>query len=179
MSTVVTLIGYRGSGKSSVAKPLADRLRWRAVDADGEIERRAGKPIADIFAEDGESTFRELERQVMADLLGESQIVIAAGGGAVISEPTRRAIRDAGPVVWLQASVELLEQRILGDASSSQRRPNLTSEGGRAEIERLLAEREPLYRQSATLTVDTTGKTISDIVEEILDSLGPAVFGER
>lgn len=168
----ITLIGYRGSGKSSVAVPLADRLGWTAVDADAEIEGRAGQSIREIFAERGEAGFRELERMVLSDLLREERLVIAAGGGAVLDRRTRREMRRAGPVVWLQADVETLQARMEGDRTTADRRPALTSTGGLQEIERLLAEREPLYRECATLTVETGGRSVAEVVDEILRRAG-------
>ncbi|MCA9014200.1 MAG: AAA family ATPase, partial [Planctomycetaceae bacterium] len=96
---VITLIGYRGSGKSSVAEPLAERLGFSWIDADDEIERVAGKSIATIFAEEGEPRFRQVEREVMQDLLGRDKLIIAAGGGAILNAETRREMREAGPVI--------------------------------------------------------------------------------
>ncbi len=147
---VITLIGYRGSGKSTLAAPLANRLGWDWVDADVEIERQAGKTIAEIFREDGEAVFRGWEREILAELLTKNHRIIAAGGGAVLDPDTRAKMREAGLVVWLRASLKTLTERIAGDPTTGQRRPNLTSVGGSAEIETLLAQREPLYRACAT-----------------------------
>ena len=88
--TVMTLIGYRGSGKSSVAAPLAERHGFNWLDADDEIERVAGKSIAQIFADEGESHFRQIEREVMQNLLQRDKLIIAAGGGAILNAETRR-----------------------------------------------------------------------------------------
>jgi shikimate kinase len=168
---VVTLIGYRGTGKTSVAGPLAVRLGFRAVDADAEIERRAGRTIREIFADEGESGFRAREHDVMAEYLAQDRLVIAAGGGAVLDPDTRARIRAAGPAVWLRATIETIERQVAADATTRDRRPNLTTTGGRNEIEELLALREPIYRQCATLTVDIDGRPIAAIVEEILTGL--------
>ena len=170
---IITLIGYRGSGKSSLAWPLAARLGWRAVDADDEIGRQAGKRIAEIFADDGEPRFRQLERQVMQELLDGDRLVIAAGGGAVLNDATRIQMKTAGPVVWLTAEVDVLAARIGGDESTSARRPDLTPTGGRAEIERVLAVREPLYRECASCTIDTGNWTVDEMIAEILAVVGP------
>ena len=105
--------------------------------------------------------------------------MIAAGGGAVLNAETRRLMRAAGPAVWLEASVDLLEQRIRGDAATAARRPNLTSAGGRAEIESLLAQRTPLYRECATMTVNTDGRSIGEIVDEIAAAFGGPSEGRR
>ncbi|MFH1300082.1 MAG: shikimate kinase [Planctomycetota bacterium] len=170
--TVMTLIGYRGSGKSSVAAPLAERHGFNWLDADDEIERVAGKSIAQIFADEGESHFRQIEREVMQNLLQRDKLIIAAGGGAILNAETRREMRDAGPVIWLKASVAALEQRISQDATTTSRRPALTASASpREEIQNLLDQRDPVYRECATITVETDSKTVSQIVDEIMDSL--------
>ncbi len=166
---VITLIGYRGSGKSTVARPLAERLGWDWVDADTVIEQTAGRTIKDIFVAEGEPGFRERERQVMAELLKRHELVIAAGGGAILNLETRNLVRQAGPVVWLQASLETLQARIQEDVTTAQRRPNLTSQGGLAEIAAVLAVREPLYRECASLILDTDTNSIPEIVELIVN----------
>jgi shikimate kinase len=163
----VFLIGYRGTGKSAVAPLLAARLGFDWVDADEEIERRAGKRIAAIFAEDGEPAFRDGESRVVAELAARERTVVALGGGAVLREENRRVIVSAGHVVWLTATVDAILARIASDESTSSRRPNLTTVGGRAEVEMLLAERTPLYRECATLIVDTEGKTPAEVADEI------------
>ena len=168
---VITLIGYRGSGKSSVAAPLADALGWNWIDADDEIERCAGCSIREIFEKEGEPKFRELEEKTLDELLSRDQLVIAAGGGAILSEKTCEKMKSSGPVVWLKASVEVLASRIESDVTTTQRRPNLTSLGGRQEIEDVLAVREPLYRDCATLTVETDDRHLSEIVTSILNSI--------
>ena len=98
---LLTLIGYRATGKTTLARLLAERLGWDWIDADVEIERRAGKSIARIFAEQGEPAFRDLEAQVIADLCRRDRLVLAAGGGAPLRPESRRAMREAGKVVWL------------------------------------------------------------------------------
>jgi shikimate kinase len=170
----IFLIGYRGTGKTSVARLLAERLGRDWIDADDEIERRAGKAIADIFAEDGERAFRDLEAEVVAELCRWRRSIVALGGGAVLSEANRTAIRLAGVVVWLTATVDTLERRLEADESTASRRPNLTTSGGRAEIENVLATREPIYRACATFEVDTEDKTPTQVVDEILARLGSA-----
>jgi shikimate kinase len=175
--SIVTLIGYRGTGKTRVAGPLAERLAFDAIDADAEIERRTQKTIREIFANEGEPAFRKYERTVMADLLARRRLVIASGGGAVLDPATRDAMRSAGPVVWLRASIAAIISRLAGDETTAERRPNLTPFGGAEEIEKTLAVREPIYRQCATLVVDTDTATIDEIVEQIRDRL-PASLRE-
>jgi shikimate kinase len=167
----IFLIGYRGTGKSTVARHLAERLGYDSVDADAEIERRAGKSIAAIFAEDGEAAFRDIEGQIVADLVGRQRTVVALGGGAVLRETSRNAIGAAGPIVWLTAPVDVIVARLAADPTTAGRRPNLTKIGGREEVETLLAERNPIYRQCATLVVNTDGKTCAQVADEIAASL--------
>jgi len=168
----LALIGYRGSGKSAVAEHLAHRLHWHWIDADTEIESRAGKSIAAIFAEDGEHAFRTLETAVLNQMLRRENTILAFGGGAVIREENRRHVREAcaaggGKVIWLKASPETLWRRVQADATTAARRPNLTVAGGLNEIHELLAHREELYRQCADHTVDTDGKPLDQVATEI------------
>ena len=170
-SRPIALIGYRGTGKTTVARLLATALGWDWVDADVEVELQAGKSIAAIFADDGERAFRDAEAAVVAELGGREQTVLALGGGAILREENRRAIATCGAVVWLRASVDEIERRILTDATTAGRRPNLTVAGGRQEIERVLAVRTPIYAGCATLVVDTDGKTPEAIAAEIAAAL--------
>ena len=168
---VITLIGYRGSGKSALSEILAKRIGWKSVDADLEIERQTGRSIREIFADSGEETFRKLERAVMAELLQRDRTLIAAGGGAILNEQTRDEIKQAGPVVWLNGSAETLWNRIHGDTQTADRRPNLTDQGGIAEVETLLTQREPLYRECASVIIETDSQSLNELAESILAAL--------
>ena len=171
-SSPVALIGYRGTGKTTVAQQLALRSGYDWVDADVEVELRAGKSIAAIFADEGEDAFRDIEAAVVAELCGRERVVIALGGGAILRAESREAIAKCQAVVWLQASVETISERIDGDESTAARRPNLTNAPRRREIEQVLAERTPIYRGCATLEVDTDGKAPAEIAGEIAAALG-------
>lgn len=171
----VVLIGYRGTGKTTVAQLLGLTLGWEWIDADVEIEMRAGRSIAAIFAEQGEPAFRDLESSVIAELVQRQQTVIAAGGGVVARTENRRAIGQASHVVWLTATVTSLVERITADATTAARRPSLTALGAESEIRRLLAEREPWYRECATLTIDTTDRPPTEIAAEIIERLNLSV----
>lgn len=168
MPANVFLIGYRGTGKSAVAQRLALLLGWEWVDADVEIELSAGKSIAQLFADDGEAAFRDLEEAIVAKLCERHSQVIALGGGAVLRAATRDRIRAAGTVVWLTASPTTIAARLEADATTATRRPNLTPFGGLAEIEQVLRERSPIYQMCADWTVDTEGREPRDIAEEIV-----------
>lgn len=164
----LVLIGYRGTGKSTIAQRLALALAWDWVDADVELELRAGASIATIFAEQGEPAFRDLESQVLADLATRHHTVIAAGGGIVLRSVNREVLRRMGQIVWLRADADTIAQRLAADDTTHQRRPNLTASGGRAEIEQLLVAREPLYAECADFSVETAGRAADEIAGEIL-----------
>jgi shikimate kinase len=163
----IFLIGYRGTGKSTIARRLADKLGWSAVDADEFLEHRFGKTIRAIFAEEGEAGFRAKEAAILAEICQHAKQVIATGGGVVLRSDNRQMIKNAGFVVWLTADAQTLWNRLQADASSKERRPALTT-GGLAEIVELLQAREPYYRDCANLVVDTVGLVPEEIVATIL-----------
>jgi shikimate kinase len=169
---ILTLIGYRATGKTTLAQLVAQRLGWDWIDADVEIERRAGKTIARIFAEDGEPAFRDLEAAVIADLCGRDRLVLAAGGGAPMRAESRQAMRAGGKVVWLTARPETIFTRMFGDATTAARRPSLTGKDPLAEIVELLERREPTYREAADFVVDTEGRTPDELAVNILRETG-------
>ncbi|HQZ65079.1 MAG TPA: shikimate kinase AroL [Planctomycetaceae bacterium] len=150
---VITLIGYRGCGKSSIAPRLARRLGWNWIDSDCVIEERAECSIRQIFETEGEAGFRKRESEVLAELLQRDRIVLASGGGAILSEENRTRMKAAGPVVWLHASVEALTKR-LSHNRAGENRPSLTGRPIAEEVAEVMAVREPLYRECATIIVD-------------------------
>jgi len=177
----VVLIGYRGCGKTAVGQVMARELGLAFVDADVEIESRAGRSILEIFAEEGEAGFRRLEREVISELCGRDAVIIAAGGGAVLDSETRRQWSEPGTfVIWLTATSEELAERISRDLATSTQRPSLTGEGVLEEITTVLQQREPLYHDCQTLTIDTSGRTIEEVAAEGVEAVGAdSGFGER
>lgn len=169
----ITLIGYRGTGKTTLAPRLAARLNIDWVDADVELEKNAGRTIRQIFDTDGEPEFRRLERETLVRLMTRDRLVLAAGGGAILNEENRRDFRRKGPVVWLQASIETIARRILGDRRQDAQRPNLTSTGGIDEIRTLVSKREEHYRDCSTIAVVTENKSIDSVVDQICSQLPP------
>lgn len=172
----ITLIGYRGSGKSSIVPLIAERLNWSWADVDRLIEQQAGKSIKEIFAEDGEPAFRKTERSVVIKLFQNDQIVIGTGGGTVIDLENRKDFMSAGPVIWLKASADELYARISKDPISAETRPSLTDKGGGIEeIKEVLGLREPMYSECATIQIETAGSTFEEIVDEIFRQLPPDI----
>jgi len=172
MMTRLTLIGYRGCGKSTVAGLLAHRLGVPAIDADEELERRAGTTIATLVADRGEEAFRSLEAEVLADLLAGAPLILATGGGVVLREANRLLLRDRGrPVVWLDAVADVVRARLAADPATALRRPALRGTDPLAEVAAALAAREPLYRRCADVRFDTGSEPPERIAERIIDWL--------
>ena len=168
MSRIVVLVGMMGAGKTTVGRSVASRLGVDFVDTDDLVEARAGKSVRDIFASEGEAAFRTLESQVLAESLKSPvDVVVAAAGGTVLSESNRAALREhADVVVWLDADVSALGER----ASRGAHRPLLD---GDVE-DRLMAldgERRVLYQSVADVRLDTTGKGIAGVVQEVVAAL--------
>ena len=161
------LIGYRATGKTTLARMLGERLQLEAVDADLLIEQKAGRTIAEIFAEQGELAFRDVESQVIAELLLGEPCVVATGGGLPMRPENRVLLQRAGRVVWLKASPETILQRMFGDPETERMRPPLTNLPPLAEIERVLNERTPIYRETADLEVDTDNIPLPEMAERI------------
>src|SRR4051812_21865270 len=137
----IALIGYRGSGKSSIGKALAQKLSMSFVDTDVVLVKRAGLTIREIFDLEGEAAFRARESQIIREIAAGDYQVIALGGGAVLKSENVAAIKQGGTarIVWLQATPEVLFQRIAADTATNANRPNLTSSGGLEEVRKLLA----------------------------------------
>ncbi|GIW84759.1 MAG: shikimate kinase AroL [Thermogemmata sp.] len=164
----ILLVGYRGTGKSTVGRSLAAALKWSFVDCDEEVERLAGRSIADIFAQEGEERFREREAAVLREVCQQQECVIATGGGVVLRESNRLLLRQAGWVVWLRAEPEIILSRLQRDPWTAARRPALTEQGGLAEICTLLVQRTPLYAAVADHVVDTDRLSPQAVVAAIL-----------
>ena len=158
------MVGYRGCGKTTIGRRLADRLWQPFADTDEMIVRGAGKTIADIFEQHGESHFRALETQAVKDACGGEEQVIALGGGALVREENRAIVKESGhKVIHLKCDPRELLKRIQSDARSPDSRPPLTPQGGGLEeIKKVLAEREPIYRAAMTAELDVTHLTPED-----------------
>lgn len=162
----IVLIGLMGAGKTTLGKRLAAWLDMAFTDADQEIEKAAGKTIADIFAEYGEAYFRDGERRVIARLLGEGSKVLATGGGAFMTAETRNRIAASGISIWLRADLDTLMARV----SRRDTRPLLKSPNPRGVMEKLIADRYPVYAL-ADVTVDSRDVPHEVMVDEIIRAL--------
>jgi shikimate kinase len=169
---IVTLIGYRGCGKTVVARQLAERLGWTFIDTDDAVEQKSGKTIREIFQTDGEIAFRRIEAEVLDDALAGRRRVISAGGGAVLARRNRKALRSTGVCVWLTAPAAELHRRVEADAHSATRRPDLSSHPGLREVEAVLQARLPVYEATADHVVSTAGRSVEQVVQAVLETFG-------
>jgi shikimate kinase len=166
----LALVGYRGTGKSTVGRILACRSQRDFLDADLELEARAGRPVSAILTEDGEPVFRDWEERILAELIEQSPTaVIATGGGAVVREVNRSRLRDFGFIVWLTAEPDELASRLRSDPRGLAARPALSADGTVAEIARVLEIRKPLYQEVADAVIETGGNTPDLVAAAILD----------
>lgn len=162
------LVGMMGAGKSTVGRLLARRLKLRFLDCDHEIERRCGVTIPLIFEIEGEAGFRAREAQVLAELTALRGIVLATGGGAVLSAQNRRRLAENGTVIYLRARPEDLYNRVRHDRN----RPLLATRDPLRRLRELYAERDPLYASIADLVVDTGRQTVQALARELITKLG-------
>jgi shikimate kinase len=162
----IALIGYRGTGKTTVGRLVAEGLGRPFVDCDAEVEARAGWTIGAIFASEGEAAFRDREEAAIREVCRESPgAVLATGGGAILRETNREALAAFGTVVWLSAPADVLVERLRKDAES---RPALTAAGLLDEVAVVLEAREPLYRATADLIVDASAPDPRLVAEEVV-----------
>ncbi len=163
--TAVVLVGAPGAGKSTVGRRLAKRWGVEFRDSDQMVEAEAGKSVADIFVDDGETAFRAHERGVIAAALDEPDGVLALGGGAVLDASTRARLVEA-PCVWLRVGVSEAAKRV----GLNTARPLLLG-NVRGTLMTLLDERTPLYEEVASWTVDTDGRTVDEVVAAVAEAV--------
>ncbi len=164
--TNIVLIGFMGSGKSSIGKIVAKRMGFQFVDTDAVIVQHAGRAIPVIFAEEGEEKFRDRETAAIESLANHSRCVIATGGGAVLRERNRELLRELGFVVLLAASEEVLFERV----SRNDKRPLLRTENPRETLRQMLAARREVYETAAEYVVDTSRFTHRQSADAVIDA---------
>lgn len=170
----LALIGFMGTGKSSVGRLAADTLHFAFLDTDRVIEARAGKPVTDIFQQDGEPAFREWERRVVEELTRRTRTVIATGGGLPTIEGNLTSLKTHALVVCLWASPELILERTRGH----NHRPLLNEPDPLAKIRSLLAQREPYYRQADVL-VNTEMRSVREVAQQVIHQFHMAQSAHR
>jgi len=159
----VALYGFMGVGKTSSGALLADALGYKFIDMDDEIEKRTGKTIPEIFSEDGETRFREHERDLVIELSRKKGYVIGCGGGALADLVNAEALRESSTLVYLTASVDAILER----TGKESHRPLLRVDDPRKTVEDLIKKRNPVYKRYAEIEIDTTGKTPEAVAQEI------------
>lgn len=164
---LISLIGMPGGGKSTVGRHLARSLDLRFVDCDAEIEKRIGCSIRAFFEREGEAAFRGIEQEAIADLLARPDLVIATGGGAVLSEANRQALHNASIVIYLRSTPEELFRRLRHDTH----RPLLQVRDPLQKLRELYMQRDPLYRQTAHFVIETGRPSVGTLVNMILMQL--------
>ena len=163
----VAIYGFMGVGKTTSGALLAEALGYEFIDLDDEIEKRTGKTIPEIFMDDGEPRFRELERDLVIELSRKDGYVIGCGGGAMADLVNAEALRESSTLVYLTASVE----EILERTGKESHRPLLKVDDPRKTVEKLIAKRKPVYERYAEVIIDTTGKTPETVSDEIRGQL--------
>lgn len=162
----IILMGFMGAGKTTIGKKLSKALNWEFIDTDAYIEEEQGRKISDIFAEDGEMAFRDMETDLLKRLQnGENQFVLSIGGGMPVREENRALLRNLGMVVYLKTSKEEIIRRVSGDKN----RPLLQGGDLEEKVTNLMNARECIYIETAHVEIVTDGKTPEQVVEEIHD----------
>jgi len=165
MKTNIALIGFMGVGKTAVGKALAKRLDKKFVELDSLIERKAGKPVPDIFHQDGEIAFRELEIEATKEIAQGKNQIIACGGGAVLNKINIDRLRKESILVYLTASHEILLKRV---STGRRERPLLKTSDQALTIQELLRFREPFYERATDIKIDTTKLDIDTVADQII-----------
>jgi len=167
----IILTGFRATGKTSVGRALAAQLKWAFLDTDVLLCQRLGAPIAEIVVHHGWLFFRRAESQLLRELPALEATVVATGGGAIEHQGEWQAFRKCCFVVWLDADMATIRQRLGADPHSAQQRPSLTGQTVLDEVEALLEKRKPLYLAGSDLRLDTVGKTPEQLAEAIREAM--------
>lgn len=165
------LVGHRGSGKSTVGRSLAARLKMKLVDIDDLIEERQGVSIRDIVRSHGWGHFRKLEATLIKEISKGDHLIIAPGGGAVLDADNVSILRENGLIIWLKADKQTLLKRLNQDPGTNTRRPTLTGKGTSEELKEVLSLRDPIYERVSEIQIDTSTGDVETVVKNILTVL--------
>ena len=168
MKTNIALIGFMGTGKTAVGQLLAKKLSRKFIELDSVIEQKAGKSIPDIFQQDGEIAFRELEIKVAREIAREKNTVIACGGGLVLNKINIDRLKQESVIVYLTASPRVILKRVSAEVGQ---RPLLQVDNPDLTIKELLKFRKPFYERAADITINTSKLDINAVAEQIIDRL--------
>jgi shikimate kinase len=167
MKKIIAIIGLMGVGKTTIGAKLAERLQYYFIDCDQEIEDREGKTIAEIFSRNGEKYFREVEKNIIHEIiLRDEEIVLSLGGGAFMNEETRKTLKEKAVTIWLDAEIDEILHRI-GNKSN---RPLLNQKNKREALKNLAEKRYPVYAE-ADFKFDTTSENHETLIEKIIKKL--------
>jgi len=166
MTENIILVGFMGTGKSTIGRSLSQTLSYPVIDTDQLIEKQQGRSIPEIFEEEGEDAFRDMETALLRSLLNQSGHIISTGGGIIIREENRQLLRKMGYVIWLVASPEEIHNR----TSRTNNRPLLNNEDPAETIRKLLETRIPLYKECAHLAIETNQLNFDEITTGIIES---------
>ena len=167
MKTSIALVGFMGTGKTVAGKALAEKLSRDFVELDTLIEQKAGKPIPEIFQQDGEVAFRELEIEITKEVSGNKKQVIACGGGLVLNKINIDRLKKDSVIVYLTASPKVILKRVSG----GDERPLLKVANPALTIQELLKFRKPFYEQAADIKIDTSKLDVNSVVEQIINKV--------
>jgi shikimate kinase len=167
----LVLIGYRGTGKSSVGARLAEVLKRPFVDLDQVLVREAGRSVADIVAQGGWAEFRQLEKELVARYRVTRGLVLATGGGVVLDLNNVAALQENGIIIWLTADPAVIQARLAQDQPRDANRPSLTGGDTIREVAAVAEERAPLYQAAAQISIDTTHRSVGQVVKLVLEAL--------
>ena len=165
------LIGYRCTGKTTIGKSIADAIDWSFVDTDIMLVRECGKHIKDIVDTEGWKAFRRRERSTLKQICTKKRQVVATGGGVVLDADNVEAMQTSGMVIWLGATAESIQKRMLQDKNTGDFRPALTDKGRMEEIEDMLLKRNPYYESASDFSIHTDDVPVDEITEIIIQRI--------
>jgi shikimate kinase len=165
------MIGYRCTGKTTIGKSIAAAIDWPFVDADTLLVRECGKPIKEIVDTEGWEAFRRMERSTLKQICTKDRQIVATGGGVVLDKANIKAMKTSGMVIWLSATSETIQKRMLQDKNTGNFRPALTEKGHMQEIEDMLLKRNPYYESASDFSIQTDDEPVSEITQTIIEKL--------